>query len=190
MHKHLLPLLLIVCLLTGCAAYVSNRYADRTLSTAPAVEDISLTTSFSVNGKPATIGANPVFDVTTEVLEESGYFRVSDNPDARLARIHVAVNNKANLGTSALKGFFTGLTLYIIGSNITDEYDIDISYQANGKHYSKQYPHTLVNVLGILAFRPKEPEYRDSTFGGGAFREVMADVVKAFILDMRKDAVR
>lgn len=83
--------------------------------------------------------------------------------EASTGEIKVVVNNVADLRVAAGKGFGTGLTFGLVGSTVTDFYEMQVTINANGKVLTRNdIKHALHSTIGNatppLGLEPLSPE--------------------------------
>ena len=89
------------------------------------------------------------------------------------------------MGSAAAKGFGSGLTFGLIGTTVTDYYEVTIVYtDESGAVTSKDYKHALHTTIG----NEKAPieGVLPTTLADG-FATVVEQVLLNFITDMQKD---
>jgi len=88
-------------------------------------------------------------------------------------------------GGSIAKGLVTGLTLFIIGSSITDEYNITIElYESNQSVHTTRYSNKIDSTIGLIVPIPtNEVEPIQIT---SAYQRVLGDAIAAFIQEYLK----
>lgn len=157
----LLLLLLLTLAASGCASF----YVDGNLkevSTAafakPAVpKPAQVLFEFQTKG---TANARVTDALKARVLEqvrESGLFsEVGEGPAAGGALLSIVVNNIPLTDDAARKGFVTGLTFGLAGSQVTDGYICTASYtpSADGLRVTKEIRHAIHAALGNAAPPP------------------------------------
>jgi len=176
-------------LLAGCAtSYVDPQYKNASiadLKRPAAPQRVVLTVEFQTNGSPNSFATNMLRDKAEQALTRSGTVQVAATADAADAsRIHIVMNNVADMGDAVAKGFSTGLTFGLVGSLVTDGYTFDASYTpANGKPIARHYEHaiysTVGNKEGPAGLTPLSPTQ--------AFEQVVLELVTAFLKDLQAE---
>ena len=97
--------------------------------------------------------------------------------------MHVVVNNIADMGSAAAKGFGTGLTFGLAGSVVTDLYEISIEFSdGNGGNIRNDYKHALHTTIG----NKKAPlDGVAPTSPADGFGTIVEQTVLNFIKDMQ-----
>lgn len=135
-----LNVLLVICvlfLLAGCISPKSYLdpsqpkigYTDLTRPSKPI--PLKLTTEFQRNGEPNPKANATLLDGSSRILRASGMIE----PDGQnsVGSMHITVNNVADIATAATKGFGTGLTFGLIGSTVSDNYELTMQITINDK---------------------------------------------------------
>jgi hypothetical protein len=189
MLKNMIAFVATAALLVGCVtpkAYVDPNYVKVTAADIKPVakkHKSKVEVEFKSNGelKPAVhdvLHAKVVMAVrNTGVLETDGA--------AGDFNIMVVVNNVADTGDAASKGFMTGLTLGAAGSVVTDYYEISISYtDGAGEKKQKSYKHALHTTIGNK--EAPFPNVTPTTIDGG-FDIIIQQVLLNFVADLQKE---
>lgn len=118
------------------------------------------------------------------VLRASGL--VTPQESAANGEITIAVNNVADLGEAAAKGFGTGLTFGLAGSTVQDGYEMTVTLARNGQTVTKSgYRHVVISTVG----NKKGPEGLAPTTPGGAFGTVVEQMLLNALADLQNDGV-
>ena len=174
-------------LLTGCIStksYVDPQYRKASFADIKSVEtryEVNLVAEFERDGVH-----QPKMDVLLKErfqnsLRASGIIIPIDNP-AQFT-IHITVNNITDLGSAVAKGFGTGLTFGLVGSEVADYYNIRITMTGkNGESLTGEYKHALLTTIG----NHKAPiENVAPTTPDAGFTKVIEDATLNFIHDMQ-----
>ena len=152
--KSILLLLALVVALSGCIAprtivdpaYGHTKYEDISRPSAP--EKLFVSAEFQRNGEHYPKADAALKDIVVRVLRASGV--ISPASDALSGDIEVVVNNFGDRGTAAAKGFATGLTFGLVGSTVTDYYEMKVVIHKNGKLITKDgIKHALHTKIGM-----------------------------------------
>ena len=158
---------LIICLSlvpmlnNGCTYYVSKKYPTCGYKELQPAEKKPLLLHFEyrTNGK-----YNKSFTKSHKVkfmliLQESGLFssvKFVDGPNtSSTPRMDIVFNEKLDQGKTFVKGLITGLTFFILGSNVTSNYEFEGTYTQTGMTpVSFDYNHALSLNMGLIV--PKQ----------------------------------
>jgi hypothetical protein len=127
----LVMILTSVLLLTGCVSpksFVDTTYPKLTyeqIEKKAAPLKLAVTAQFQRNGNPLPAAETALKDNVERVLRASGV--VVPTSGGAEGRIHVVVNNIADVAAAAGKGFGTGLTFGLVGSTVTDAYEMAVT---------------------------------------------------------------
>jgi hypothetical protein len=114
---------------------------------------LSLVTEFQRNGERFPAADSTLRDSTERVLRASGV--IVPTADARAGQVKIVVNNVADRGAAAAKGFGTGLTFGLAGSTVMDAYELTMQINVNGKVYSSSViRHSLFTAIGNTSTPP------------------------------------
>lgn len=119
--------------LAGCVTvFVDTATTDLTAAQKVHVSNpqpVSVDVAFQTNGKDNPRAAKQVRGWVTKAVVDSGLFSMVDNePSPGEASLNLTINNIANIGEAAGKGFVTGLTFGAAGSAVTDGYVCTATY--------------------------------------------------------------
>ena len=147
-------LLALVVTLSGCIAprtivdptYGNTKYEDISRPSAP--KKLFVSAEFQRNGEHYPKADASLKDIVERVLRASGV--VSPANDAVSGEINVVVNNFGDRGSAAAKGFATGLTFGLVGTTVTDYYEMKVVIYMDGKVITKDgIKHALHTKIGM-----------------------------------------
>lgn len=199
MKTHRIPSLAlwgaVLLLVSGCIApkaFIDLKYRDAAVSDLrprdPLVS-IVLETEFQLNGKPRSGQAKLVRAAVVKALDASRVLAATPaNPvtTGGPGRLRVVVNDIADLGDAAGKGFVTGLTFGASGSEVVDAYEMTASLELPGRSPAeRRYQHAIHTVIGSHA----APANMEPLPLSQAFDRVVQDMIFNFIRDLQKDGV-
>ncbi len=96
---------------------------------------IALTSQFQRNGAPLPAADSTLKDNSERVIRASGLMvPVSEGADGT---VHIVVNNIADTGAAAAKGLGTGLTFGLVGTTVTDAYEMTVTINIGGKSFTR-----------------------------------------------------
>lgn len=151
--KSLLLLPLVAIALTGCISaksyvdptYAKATYEDLKRKAEPAKWQIKV--EFQRNGEKFERADGFLKDQVERVVRASGI--AVPTVEATAPVLRVVLNNVADMGTAAGKGFGTGLTFGLVGSTVTDGYVMNVALAANGKEFkAPEYKHAVHTAIG------------------------------------------
>jgi len=178
--------------LSGCfthRAYVdaklpSVKYSD--LSPLPAPAPIAVEVTFLSNGSPNEKGQDYVQQRVIKCLEGSGLFAKVDAGAASSGEgvLKIVMENIPSSGAAG-KGFLTGLTLGIVGSTVTDQYDFKATYQGgSGAPIEKHYQHAIYTTIGHASMPGLTPMSTEE-----AVNQVVEQLTLNTLQDLQRDGV-
>ena len=181
--------LVIIC--TGCLSakhYVDPTFHDAnylSIKTPDSPRPIVVIATFQVNGKPKKEADPIVFRKVTKVLAATRIFIEATNAQTnQAARLEIVVNNIADIGSAEGKGFGTGLTLGLAGSEIVDRYEMTAIYTpAGGLPIKKIYKHAIYSTIGAHS----APAGMEPVSIEDAFDQVVEDMLLNFLRDLQKN---
>ncbi len=138
--RRYVPVLAVFCsaaLLTGCASF----YLDPATKDVPVAEmrhaatpqPVRLNFEFQTRGAPNSRATEFLTPAVREQLQASGLFSSLDGgPNAAI--LEIKLNNiPLNDDSPAAKGFVTGFTFGLVGSQVSDGYECKLSYLPPGQ---------------------------------------------------------
>jgi hypothetical protein len=148
-------LALLALLSTGCATmYVDNGLKDVAKSdfmAPPEPRPVQLLFAFQTKGAANARATKQLSDEVTKTVMESGLFSaVGTQPVEGGTLLSVTINNIPVTDDAFSKGFVTGLTFGLAGSQVTDGYLCTIDYQpavGRGK-LQKKVRHAIHTTVG------------------------------------------
>ena len=171
-------------ILTGC--FTTNSYVDPSFGKTSYGDinevseryKIKVYTEFQRNGK--ILEYLPLQTHAERVLRASGVIVPSKSSDYSLT---LTVNNLVDLGKAMGKGFGSGLTFGLIGTMVSDYYEIKISYTDNkGSTTVRDYKHAMHTTVG----NAKGPAGVLPDTADNAFGKIIEETLLNFISDMQK----
>ena len=141
---------------------------------------LNLTVEFQRNGEHLPKVDSTLRDNTERVLRASGV--IVPVSDASEGQIRVVVNNIADRGAAAAKGFGTGLTFGLVGTTVTDAYEMAVAITAKGKTVERvAVKHALHTAIGNTAI----PEGLETMPLNAAFERVLEQMVLRVLQDIQ-----
>jgi len=146
-------LALVMSSLAGCVstnsfvdpAYGRATYDDITRRTEPYKWRIVV--EFQRNGAHLPEADSELMSNVERVLLASGI--AIPSPEGGSGQIKVVVNNIAAIGSAGTKGFGTGLTFGLVGTTVSDYYEMEVELSVNGKVVRRSgYKHAIHTTLG------------------------------------------
>lgn len=176
--------------LSGCISvksYVDPTYAKtayQDLNKPAQVLALKVNVEFSLNGERLPTGDNEVRGHVERVLRGSGLVTPSDS--AANGEITVTVNNVADLGKVAAKGFGTGLTFGLAGSTVQDGYEMTVTLATKDRTVTKSgYKHVLISTVG----NKKGPEGLTPTTAAAGFGTIVEQMLLNALSDLQRDGL-
>ncbi len=180
-------LTIFVASLSGCISpktYVDPSFSKATYDDINPVVDkyeSEILVEFQRNGKLFERANKEVRGHVERTLRATGVITPSLE-DANIS-VKVTVNNVADMGEAAAKGFGTGLTFGAAGSLVTDYYKITIEFtDSNGKKLTENYKHALHTTIGNKSAPFNNVE---STTPADGFGTVVEQTLLNFIKEMQ-----
>jgi len=173
--------------LSGCISpktYVDPSFSKASYNDIRSVADkyeTQIAVEFQRNGKPFERVNSEVRGHVERTLRATGI--ISPSIEDSSVSITVVVNNIADMGEAAAKGFGTGLTFGAAGSLVTDYYEIKIELtDSNGDKLTENYKHALHTTIGN-----KDAPFQDieATTPADGFGRVVEQTLLNFLKDMQ-----
>lgn len=179
--------LMAIALLSGCISlksYVDPSYAKAThadIKTAREKYNTKVNVEFQRNGKHLERGDKEIRGHVERALRATNVFNPTESNES--ITLKVVVNNVADMGQAAAKGFGTGLTFGLAGSAVTDYYEFTITYtDVWGMELAKSYKHALHSTVGNKAAPIKGVK---ATTPADGIATIIEQVVVNFVFDMQ-----
>ncbi len=187
--KKIIMLALPVIALTGCISpktYIDPNFGKATYDDVKSVAkkyDAQVIVEFQRNGEKLDAVNQEVLNHVERTLRATSV--VTPTKVETDYSIKVTVNNIADMGEAAAKGFGTGLTFGAAGTTVTDYYEVTVEYtDKNGTSLTKNYKHALHTTIG----NEKAPfEGAIPTTPSDGFGTVVEQVLLNFVVEMQKD---
>ena len=178
MLRLILTLVATLALLTGCISPKSFIDPTQSKLTYESVKrsstplKLTLVTEFQRNGEHFPKADSTLRDTTERVLRASGV--IVPTTEASVGQVRVVVNNVADRGAAAAKGFGTGLTFGLVGTTVMDAYELTLVVNTGGKTYSSSViKHSLFTAIGNTT----TPEGVETMPIGVAFQKVVEQML-------------
>jgi hypothetical protein len=188
-----LPVIAVFCsvaLLSGCASfYLDPATKDVQLAEmhrVAAPQPVRLNFEFQTRGAPNSRATELLAPAVREQLQASGLFSSLDGgPNAAI--LEVKLNNiPLNDDSPAAKGFVTGFTFGLVGSQVSDGYECKLSYLPPGQTAPivKVARHAIHMTLGNASPPPGTIKVADST---AAVTQMTHAVLSNALRDLSRD---
>jgi hypothetical protein len=191
--RRTLPVIAVFCsmaLLSGCASF----YLDPATKDVPVAEmhhaaapqPVRLSFEFQTRGAPNSRATEFLTPAVREQLQASGLFSTLDGgPNAAI--LEIKLNNiPLNDDSPAAKGFVTGFTFGLVGSQVSDGYECKLSYLPAGQSAPvvKVARHAIHTTLGNAGPPPGTIKAPDANT---AVKEMTHAVVSNALRDLSRD---
>jgi hypothetical protein len=119
-------------------------------------QPVQVLIQFQTKGAPNGRATKYVKQQVLDTVKASGLFSdVSEAPTANGAILSVVINNVAapkDIQEAEAKGFVTGATFFIAGSNVADYYDCTVDYVAgpSAPKITRTAHHSLITQVGLI----------------------------------------
>jgi len=180
-------LIIVMSSLVGCVSIKS--YVDPTYSRAT-YNDITrradpykwrIVVEFQRNGTHLPKADSELMGNVERVVRASGM--AIPSPEGSSGQLKVVVNNIADMGTARAKGFGTGLTLGLVGSTISDYYEMEAELSMNGKIIRRSaYKHALHSTVGNAS----GPQGVEAMSPSASFSKVIEQLMLNFLKDLQQ----
>ncbi|MGB5963981.1 MAG: hypothetical protein WBG65_00440 [Sulfurimonadaceae bacterium] len=144
--------------------------------------NVSLETRMFRNGERMEGSDKVLFPYVQNSLAQTKF--INDVNESSRTLI-VSVDNIASMGGAVAKGLVTGLTLFIVGSSITDEFNITVElYEDNQSIHTTSYSNKIDSTIGLIVSAPTdevEPIQINS-----AYQRILGDAISKFIQEYLK----
>jgi hypothetical protein len=100
-------------------------------------------------------------------------------PEGSSGQLKVVVNNIADLRTARTKGFGTGLTFGLVGSTVSDYYEMDVELSMNGRISRRSdYKHAIHTTVGNASGPPGVEPLSTSAALAKALEQMLLNFLK------------
>jgi hypothetical protein len=172
---------------SGCistSSYVDPIYKETTYDSIVRLSDpyrIKIIVEFQRNGKHLPKADNELKGHVERVVRASGFFLPT--LEGAIGQLKIVVNNHADMGEAAAKGFGTGLTFGLAGSMVTDFYEMKATLSQKDRVITEEkYKHAIHTTVGMK----KGLEGQVPMTPSAAFGVVIEQLLLNFIADTQK----
>jgi hypothetical protein len=142
---------------------------------------LKLKVEFQRNGQHLPAVDNQLMQQVDSVVRASGFAMPVGDSESGSDSLTFVVNNIADLAEARRKGFGTGATLYLKGSVVTDNYEMQATATINGKTVSKSgYKEAILTAIGHAS----GPEGVPPMTVTEAFNKVVEQLILQFLRDL------
>lgn len=141
---------------------------------------LKLAVEFQRNGDPYPRADSTLRDNSERILRGTGV--VNPVETGYEGEIKIVVNNIADKGQAAAKGFGTGLTFGLVGTTVMDAYEMSVTIAANGKTVTRTaIKHALFTAIGNTSL----PEGVEAVPINVAFGRVLEQMLLRALQDLQ-----
>lgn len=125
-------------------------------------QPVQVLIQFQTKGAPNGRATKYVKQKVLDTVKASGLFSdVSEAPTANGAILSIVINNVVapkDMQEAEAKGFVTGATFFIAGSNVADYYDCTVDYVAGptAPKITRTAHHTMITQMGLINNPPAD----------------------------------
>ncbi|HJO25974.1 MAG TPA: hypothetical protein QF730_01900 [Planctomycetota bacterium] len=172
--------------LTSCISsqsYVDPQFRQASIEelTRPASPHrVALAVEFQRNGAPLPAADGELRSAVVAALEKTGLATVVSSGEE--LTLHMVGNNIADMAAATRRGFATGLTLGLAGTNVVDLYEFNLSITGGGHDTQRAYKHAIHTRVGA---GPAPVSGVEPSANGRAFPQVVEDIVVNFLRDLQ-----
>ena len=187
----LAALVLCIATLPGCIStkfyvdpqYHQTSYNDLHRLAPPYV--LAVTVEFQRNGQPKpSVDAAIRADIERS-LRASGVVLPYDGTRPADGQISFVLNNIADMGAAAAKGFGTGLTFGLAGSHVMDGYEMTVRVTQGASVTERKYQHAIHETVGVAS----APAGMHAVDAGTAVNQVIDELVLTCLKDLQAAGV-
>lgn len=182
----------MLAVLPGCASfYVDDSLHDLSATEKVAVANprpVQLLFDFQTKGVSNARATDRIRGYVVSAVQGSGLFsQVTTDPAPNGAVLNVVINNVPLTDDAFAKGFMTGFTLGLVGSNVGDGYICTIDYLpgGNGPKVEKSLRDAIYTSLGATAGTP--PHAQKMSGIDAAVQTMVRQVVSNTLNEVAKD---
>jgi len=104
---------------------------------------------YELNGKERPRALHSLLDHVERSLRASGVAVPYDGTGTAAGELLVIVNDLGNVAGAAAKGFGTGLTFGLVGSEVADHFEVTIRLTQGSSVFEHKYQHALISTVGL-----------------------------------------
>jgi hypothetical protein len=162
--------------------YRSATFRDIQYTNNPPV--VELSAQFQVNGSHWKSQDADLLQHLTSFLKATKVFEPAETTNVpTVGKLQITLNDTGNMAGAAGKGFVTGLTFFVVGSEVEDHYIMTASYTpSDGKFFTGNYQYSLHSTIGIHS----PPKGMEKISLSGAGDAVIQDTMLNFLRDWQK----
>ena len=142
---------------------------------------LSVKVEFERNGQPKPAAEHEVRADIERSLRASGMVVPYDGTVPAEGEISFMLNNVTDIGNAAAKGFGTGLTFGLVGSHVTDGYEMTVRLTQGSVVTERVYQHAIQSTVGNASPPPGMTAVSLST----AINQVIDDLVLNSLKDLQ-----
>jgi hypothetical protein len=147
----------------GCAFYLDKSMANREYNILKPIEKkpLLIHVEYQVNGKPEACSNNQWTKMFIEAFNQSGMFSEVESADGKTGdtgqRIDITIDEEYDAFGTMFKGFITGFTFLVVGSNATAIDNCTVVYIPDGHTMSKKLTYSQLYhfSIGLIVARPE-----------------------------------
>jgi hypothetical protein len=110
---------------------------------------LAVRVEYQLNGKERPRAIHSLQDHVERSLRASGVAVPYDGTGTAAGELLVIVNDVGNVAGAAAKGFGTGLTFGLVGSEVADHFEVTIRLTQGTSVFEHQYQHALISTVGL-----------------------------------------
>jgi hypothetical protein len=142
---------------------------------------LKLKVEFQRNGQHLPAVDSQLMQQVDSVVRASGFATPVGDAESCPDSLTIVVNNIADLAEARRKGFTTGSTLFLKGSVVTDNYEMQATATINGKTVSRSgYKEAILTAIGHAS----GPEGVPPMTVTEAFNKVVEQLILQFLRDL------
>jgi len=104
---------------------------------------------YELNGKERPRALRSLQDHVERSLRASGVAIPYDGTGTAAGELLVIANDVGNVAGAAAKGFGTGLTFGLVGSQVADRFEVTIRFTQGSDVIEHKYEHALISTVGL-----------------------------------------
>jgi hypothetical protein len=144
---------------------------------------LALSVEFQRNGESFPKAVPTVLDASSRILRATGVVE-PDGPNS-IGQVKITLNNVSDLAAARAKGFGTGLTFGLVGTTVTDNYELTMSVTVNGKTVEKA---NIKNAFNTTVGNTSIPGGLETFTAGVAVQKVLEQMILEAIKQIQADS--
>jgi hypothetical protein len=183
------PIILAALLSSGCIS--THSYVDPSghhasfndLQRVSPPYQLVVRVQYELNGQERARAVHSLQDHAERSLRASGVAVPYDGTGTSAGELLIVANDVGSIAGAVAKGFGTGLTFGLVGSQVTDAFEITMRLTQGSSVIEHKYNHALISTVGLHSAPPGLTPVSPSD----GFNQITDDVLLNFLKDVQAE---